>query len=113
MTDRSDEIRERAIDTLRAMRDWRLPPDDWAHVSAVLDTMQGRLDLAEPDQAAALEQATFALEVLGPERLGPISTNHNEARSATEGVNDRAGRIIHVLTTPPEEGTDEDARVAG
>lgn len=113
MTDRSDEIRERAIDTLRAMRDWKLTPDGWAHVSAVLDTMQGNLDLTEPDQAAALEQAAFALEVLGPERLGPISTNHNEAGSATDGVNDRAGRIMHVLTTPPEEGAGEDERATG
>jgi hypothetical protein len=113
MSDRSDEVREHVLDTLRTMRDWKLTPGEWADVSAVLDTMHANLDLTEAGQAARLDQAAFELEVLGPERLNLISTNSDEARSATDGVKDRAGWIVHVLNPPPEEGAGEDTRAAG
>ena len=97
MTDQSAQLRDEALSVLRDVLEWSLTPAGWEAVTGTLDSLGTGLDLADPDQLAALNEATIALELAGPVRITRIDKS---AVPAPDGVRDRVNQLIHELTRP-------------
>jgi hypothetical protein len=104
MTDQQDRIRDDALSVLRDVREWCLPPARWAEVADVVDGLGTSLDLADPEQLAALNEATITLELAGPLRITKIDKS---AVPAPDRVRERVNQLIHELAAPGEEGDEQ------
>jgi hypothetical protein len=109
MTGRPDQIQRDARDVLLDVLRWRLPPDRWAEISAILDNLGTGLDLADPDQLAALAEASVALELAAPELLTEID---KLTGPAPDSVRERVNFLIHELSPPARQDSDEASRAA-
>jgi hypothetical protein len=101
MTGETAQIRDDALDVLADVLEWSLAPARWAEVEAALATLVDRPDLADPDQAAALSDATIRLELAGPARISRIDTS---AVPVPAEVRERVNHLVHELTRPGQAG---------
>jgi hypothetical protein len=104
VTARPAQVRQHAREVLLDVPRWSLTPSGWAAVSAILDTLATGLDLADPDQLAALAEASVALELSAPERLTEVD---KAATPAPDSVRERVNVLIHELTPSARQGADE------
>jgi hypothetical protein len=97
MTDRAAEIRDDALSVLRDVLEWSLAPVLWEDVGEVLDGLGERLDLAAPEQVAALREATISLELAASARVTRVD---KDAVPAPDRIRDRVNELIHELARP-------------
>jgi hypothetical protein len=96
MTDQLAVIRDTALSVLQDVLEWdNLTPARWDDVARILDRLGTGLDLTDPDQLAALSEATIALELAAPIRIITIET---AGAPVPDRVRERANRLIHELT---------------
>jgi hypothetical protein len=105
VTARPDQVRRHTREVLLDVPRWSLAPTRWAAISAILDTLEAGLDLADPDHhLAALAEASVALELSAPERLTEVD---KAATPAPDSVRERVNVLIHELTPSARQGADE------
>jgi hypothetical protein len=108
LTDQTAQVRDDALTVLADLLGWCVTPARWEEVEQVIESLGGGLDLADPDQLAALSQATFTLELAAPTRITRID---KYAVPAPDRVRERINHLIHELKRP--EGLDEAAATTG
>jgi hypothetical protein len=103
MNDQLSQVRSDALVVLRDMLHWRLPPARWEEIKGVLDSLERglgqELALADPEQLAALSQATITLELAGPVRITRISA---AGTAMPDAIRDRVNHLIHDLAIPEQ-----------
>lgn len=109
MTGRPGRSRNDAVNVLRDVLRWRLTPDRWGEISAILDMLGTGLDLTDPQDLAALTQASVSLELAGPELITEID---KAATPAPDRVRERVNSLIDELTQPKGDADDETPGVA-
>jgi hypothetical protein len=110
VTAQPDQIRSDARSVLQDVLRWCLTADGWAEISAILDKLEAGLDLTGPDQLAALAEASLALELAAPPRLTEI----DKLTAPVPGsVRERVNVLVHELTRPARQDTDETSGAAG
>jgi hypothetical protein len=97
-------IRDDALSVLRDALEWSLTPAEWSGVAAILSRLgadAGALDLAEPGQRKAVEDATVWLELAGPRRIEAVD---HATESVPPDVHERLNMLIEELSRSGEEG---------
>ncbi|TQS43153.1 CATRA system-associated protein [Cryptosporangium phraense] len=88
-----EETIDDALDVLEYLSEWRLAPQRWESVQAILDRMDIALRTAD---GPALRRAVAELELSGPVRANRIGTA--EIITAPSRIVDRQNTLVHVLT---------------
>jgi hypothetical protein len=101
MTGRPDQVRSDAVSVLRDVLRWRLTPDRWGGISAILENLGTGLDLSNPGQLAALDEASVALELAAPVLITEID---KLTGPAPDSVRERVNLLIYELS--PRAGQD-------
>src|SRR5215471_17533378 len=92
----ADEPRAAAIDALRDVLVWQLPPDDWTAVERVVESIGAAVAAADPD---ALAKAAADMDPVSPYRIISIGLTPGEPAPvpAPEELRERANHLIHSL----------------
>jgi hypothetical protein len=93
---------DNALDMLRDLLVWKLPPTRWELVGETVARLEAALAAGD---AAGLHDATVDLELAGPTRISRLG---DSATLAPEPVRQVANRLIHTLSSgggsSPERG---------